>query len=80
MIGPCVYMTPYEPTEQHTKYQLACLPTELCMGKLAACHLPLELAHKVYWALKQLNWDIHVVEEQMKLQLCELDELRLFLY
>ena len=40
--------------------------------------MPLE--HKVYLALKQLNWDIHAATEQRKLQLCELDELRLFSY
>ena len=67
-------MTPYGLTKQHTRHNLACLPTELC------CQLPLELEHKVYWALKQLNWDIHVVAEQRKLQLCERDELQLFSY
>ena len=30
--------------------------------------------------MKQLNWDIHAAAEQRKLQLCELDELRLFSY
>ncbi|KAH9727219.1 hypothetical protein KPL70_008579 [Citrus sinensis] len=45
-----------------------------------ACHLPLKLEYKVHWALKKLNWDIHVVAEQRKLQLCELNELQLFSY
>ena len=73
-------MTLYGLTEHHTRHHLTCLPTELCMRKLVACHLPLKLEHKAYWALEQLNWDIYAATEQRKLQLCELDELRLFSY
>ena len=53
-------------------------PYRIVYGK--ACHLSLKLEHKAYWALKQLNWDIHAVAEQRKLQLCERDELQLFSY
>ena len=53
-------------------------PYRIVYGK--AYHLPLELEHKIHLALKQLNWDIHAAAEQTKLQLCELDELRLFSY
>ena len=53
-------------------------PYRIVYGK--AYHLPLELEHKIHLALKQLNWDIHAAAEQKKLQLCELDKLRLFSY
>ena len=53
-------------------------PYRIVYGKVG--NLPLELEHKAYWALKQLNWDIHAATEQRKLQLCELDELRMFSY
>lgn len=43
-------------------------------------HMPLELKHKVYLAVKQLNKDMNTAAEQRKLQPCELDEWRLFSY
>ena len=62
------------------KTPLGMSPFRIIYGK--ACHIPfeLELENKAYWALKQLNWDIHTAAEQRKLQLCELEELRLFSY
>ncbi|GKB79630.1 reverse transcriptase domain-containing protein [Tanacetum coccineum] len=56
------------------KTPIGCTPYKLVYGK--ACHLPIELEHKAYWALKHTNFNIKTAGDHRKVQLNELNELR----
>ncbi|GJV21787.1 reverse transcriptase domain-containing protein [Tanacetum coccineum] len=49
-------------------------PYKLIYGK--NCHLPFEIEHRAYWALKNCNPDLITAGEKRMFQLHELDELR----
>nr|GFB85265.1 reverse transcriptase domain-containing protein [Tanacetum cinerariifolium] len=56
------------------KTPIGCTPYKLVYGK--SCHLPIELEHRAYWALKHVNFDLKTAGDHRKLQLNELTELR----
>ncbi|GJR85193.1 reverse transcriptase domain-containing protein [Tanacetum coccineum] len=56
------------------KTPIGCTPYKLVYGK--ACHLPIQLEHKAYWALNHCNFDLKIAGDHRKVQINELNVLR----
>jgi hypothetical protein len=53
-------------------------PYQFVYGK--ACHLPVKSEHKAYWAIKEMNLDLDAAVVKRRIQISELEEMRLKAY
>ncbi|KAK8947387.1 hypothetical protein KSP39_PZI006995 [Platanthera zijinensis] len=56
------------------KTSIGLTPYKMIYGK--SCHLPVELEHRAYWAIKRLNFDLHAAGKNRLFHLNELEEIR----
>jgi len=49
-------------------------PYRVVYGK--PCHFPVEIEHRVWWAIKILNYDLTEANKEPGLQLSEIKEIR----